>query len=38
VGAGPLDDLSEVPTEELERQLRELKVKLKLEAIPEKAG
>ena len=35
VKAGPLGDLSEVPTEELERKLAELRESL---ALPEKTG
>jgi hypothetical protein len=38
VKAGPLGDLSEVPTEELERQLAELRTELNLGEIPEKTG
>jgi len=35
VRAGPLGDLSDVPTEELERQLAELRARLEL---PERTG
>jgi hypothetical protein len=38
VKAGPLGDLSEVPTEELERQLAEIRARLNLGEIPEKTG
>jgi hypothetical protein len=38
VKAGPLGDLSEVPTEELKRQLAELRAGLNLGEIPEKTG
>jgi hypothetical protein len=38
VKAGPLGDLSDVPTEELVRQLAELRAGLNLGEIPEKTG
>jgi hypothetical protein len=38
VKAGPFGDLSEVPTEELERQLAELRAALNLGELPEKTG
>ena len=38
VQAGSLGDLSDVPTEELERQLAELKTQLAPEELPEKTG
>ena len=36
--AGPLGDLSEVPTEELERQVAELRAGLNLRELPETTG